>query len=178
MRGGRGPCHVPRVRFGAFRQWNNDRDRRRPAEAADGSVPRSLTRWGLLPCGLKLAHQRVEAVWGDWQLLDCADTAERIIDCGRDRGTRRSDAGFTGAFDAERIERCWCILKEEDLDLGDLGNRRQQVIGESHRLRLSGGVVHEFFEQRGTDALSGAAGDLPLDQHWVYRTADVEADDV
>jgi NAD(P)-dependent dehydrogenase (short-subunit alcohol dehydrogenase family) len=33
---------VPRFRFGAFRQRHHDRDRRRPAESADGPLPRSL----------------------------------------------------------------------------------------------------------------------------------------
>src|SRR5207244_8214946 len=35
--------HLPRFRFGAFRQRHDDRDRRRPAEAADGSPPRPIS---------------------------------------------------------------------------------------------------------------------------------------
>jgi len=111
----------------------------------------------------KLGQQRVEAVWGDRQLLDRARPAERIIDPGGDCGARSADAGFAGAFDAERVERRRCILEEPHLDVRDLGNGRHHVTGQGNRLWLPGGVIHKLLEQRGTDALSRTADDLPLE---------------
>jgi len=55
MRGGRQPRHLPRFGFGALRQWHDDRDRWRSAEAADGPLPRPLSS----------PQQCVEAVWCD-----------------------------------------------------------------------------------------------------------------
>ena len=37
--------------------------------------------------------------------------------------------------------------------------------------------MYELLEQRGADALRSPAGDLPLDQHRVNRTADIVADE-
>ena len=68
----------------------------------------------------------MEAVRCDRQLPDRADPAERIIDSGGDRGARGADADFAGAFGAERVERCRCILEEGHLDGRDLGRWRRR----------------------------------------------------
>ena len=124
-----------------------------------------------------LGQQRVKAVWCDRQLPDRADPAERIIDRAGDRGARRGYAGFSGTFDTERVEWGRCILEDGHLDGRDLGNTRHQVISQSNRLRLPGGVIHELLEQGGANALRGTAGDLPLDQHRVDGSPDVVANE-
>ena len=51
----------------------------------------------------------MKAVRCDRKLPDRTGPAKRIIDRGGDRGARRADAGLSGAFDAERVERRWCV---------------------------------------------------------------------
>ena len=60
----------------------------------------------------------------------------------------------------------------------NLPGSRHHVIGERAGKRLTGFVVQKFLVQRAADALGNTSRDLPLDQHWIDRPADVIRDQV
>ena len=65
-----------------------------------------------------------------------------------------------------------------ELDGGDLGRARHEVVQEGRRERVAHVVVREVLEQRAADALDDAAGDLAFDNLGVDHRAAVLAHDV
>ncbi len=101
-----------------------------------------------------------------------------VVDGGGDRRADAGDAALACPLDAERIERARVVLAQDDVDLGRLAHRRQQIVGEGGRQRVAALVVGEFLEQRAAQALREAADDLSAHQRRVDGAADVIGDDV
>src|SRR5438874_12280508 len=103
--------------------------------------------------------------------------AERVGHGVRDGGRCRQRAAFTGALDAEGVQR-----RGRDhvvhLEMRHVGSARQRVVHERARHELTGPVVDDFLEERVPDAVSDAAVHLSLDDHRVDHGAAVVHGDV
>ena len=107
--------------------------------------------------------------------------AQRVVDGAGDRRRRAEIAGFAGALLPEHgVRRRRHVM--DDLDLGHLVRRRQQIVHEGLRDELPLVVVGELLVQRRTDAVGNAAHghaahDLRID-HGAAIVADEVAPDL
>jgi len=104
--------------------------------------------------------------------------SDGVVDRG---GNRRADAGdpaLACPFDAEGIERACMVLAQDDLHLGELPRRRDEVIGKGGRQRVTAFIIGEFFQQRPTQALREATVDLSFHQGWIDGAADIVSNDI
>ena len=99
----------------------------------------SWTIW-FSPC----LEQSKQALGCYRQLRHSERQAQCVVDRGCNRRPDGRDAGFACTLDAERVERAGSVFGQEHFDVGDLARGRDEIIGESHRKRLSIRAVEEF----------------------------------
>lgn len=63
-------------------------------------------------------------------------------------------------------------------DRRQFGGAGQDIVGQGRRQRLTRGVVQNFLEQRGADALRRAAVGLPFEDHRIHPAPAIFEDDV